>query len=212
MMIGLGLALPVLVYGYLIARFGTYWLPPVQRLSYLWDWEPLAALPALGVGALLAFIRDAGQLEKCERLLRWLLPITIPATAFLSANVAAWAAGLHPALYWIPAPLGQVLVMAWLIARAVIDGPSASSWGGRFLPALGAISYGVYVYHHPLRSFIDSYDPSWTLVAPRLLGVAATICIAGLSYRLFERPLRQFGRGLTGTGAILSPHRKTFSA
>src|SRR5262249_25262316 len=96
--------------------------------------------------------------------------------------------------YWVPAPLGEVLVMSWLIARAALDGPAGARWGGRWLPALGVISYGIYVYHQPIRSFVDTYDPTWTLVTPRVIGVAVTIGVAWLSYYCMELPLRRIGR------------------
>jgi peptidoglycan/LPS O-acetylase OafA/YrhL len=188
------LLLAAAVYGFLIGTFGPYWLPPVERLSRLWEWAPAAVVPAICAGALLAFAGKAGLLERTERMLRWLMPLTISMTLFLSSTVASTAALLHPALYWVPAPLGEVLVMSWLIARAALDGPSGSSWGGRWLPALGVISYGIYVYHQPIRSFIDIYDPTWTLITPRVIGVAATIGVAWLSYYCMELPLRRLGR------------------
>jgi hypothetical protein len=40
-------------------------------------------------------------------------------------------------------------------------------WGGRILPALGVMSFGIYVYHLPIRGLIDWIDPSWTVVRLR---------------------------------------------
>lgn len=198
------LLLAATVYGFLIAAFGPYWLPPIEQLSRLWEWAPVAVIPAICAGALLAFAANTGLLARTERVLRWLLLLTVPMTLFLSSTLASYAALLHPALYWVPAPVGEVLVMSWLIARAALDGPSGASWGGRWLPALGVISYGIYVYHQPIRSFVDTYDPTWTLITPRVIGVAATIGLAWLSYTCMELPLRRIGRGIASRpGAMM---------
>lgn len=103
-------------------------------------------------------------------------------------------------VYWVAAPIGQGLLMAWLIARAVVDGPNGSSWSGRWLPGRGTISYGIYVYHVPIRSYVDKYDPTWTQLMPRIVGVVITIAVVWLSYRLMKAALRRIGRELAGNG------------
>lgn len=158
-------------------------------------WTPFASLPALCIGALVSLAQSSLRLREAERVLRWLLPFTVPTLAFLSLNLAMMAATISPAITLFT-PLGQILVMAWLIARAALDGPEGSSWGGPVLPWLGAISYGLYVYHLPIRYFVDRLDPEWDSLATRIIGVAATILIAWLSYKFMESPLRQLGRNV----------------
>jgi peptidoglycan/LPS O-acetylase OafA/YrhL len=60
---------------------------------------------------------------------------------------------------------------------------------------LGRISYGVYLWHWPLFTFVtaDATGLSrWPLLAARL---AATVAVAVLSYHLIERPIRHGGLG-----------------
>ena len=58
------------------------------------------------------------------------------------------------------------------------------------LVALGAISYGVYLYHWPIFLLVERHGPSNHVVGVRI-AVAITIVAAAGSYRLIEYPIRR---------------------
>lgn len=198
----LPVAVVVTVFAIYAYTFASYqWFPSIAMPNRLRAWSLVSHAPALLIGALIAIAQHRGRIVQAERTLRWLLPITAPTMLLLSYDLADIVGGWHPFLNFPLRPLGQVLFMAWLIAKAVSDGPFASSWGGKVLPWIGGISYGIYVYHLPIRSVVDKLDPMLTSWMIRSGGVAVTILIAWLSYRLMEKPLREIGRGLAQRGS-----------
>jgi peptidoglycan/LPS O-acetylase OafA/YrhL len=79
-----------------------------------------------------------------------------------------------------------------VIAAAVHPrrGPIARALSWRPLCALGAISYGVYLYHWPIDVYLDRARVGvggWSLFA---IQTAVTITIATASYRWIEQPIR----------------------
>lgn len=177
-----------------IGIMAPHWAPRWPMPAAFWDRALLVHASTLCGGALLAMAQHTGYMRQTERALRWLLPLTIPNALTISMDVWTWVGTNYPLLSWPGRPVLMLLLMLWLIARAVTDGPDGSSWGGRWLPWLGTISYGLYVYHLPLRYLADRYDPmQWT---PRIACVALTILVSWLSYHYFEDPLRRIGRRL----------------
>ncbi|HEY2793854.1 MAG TPA: acyltransferase family protein [Micromonosporaceae bacterium] len=87
------------------------------------------------------------------------------------------------------------LATAMLIAHVIV---SPSSPTARFLAlpplvGLGRISYGVYLWHWPLFTFVNADNTGlsrWPLLAVRLLG---TLAVAITSYYLIEQPIRKGG-------------------
>ncbi|MFI6074218.1 acyltransferase family protein [Actinoplanes sp. NPDC051343] len=73
---------------------------------------------------------------------------------------------------------------------------------------LGRISYGVYLWHWPLFTFVNADDTGlsrWPLLAVRLAG---TLAVAVVSYHLIEQPIRHGGLrrplALTATAAAFT--------
>lgn len=191
-----------LAYVYLAFRH-----PSIMMPAQLLDWSPVVHAPALLVGALLALVTDRRDIADVERALRWLLPVTAPCMLLISFDIASLLQSTASFVIWPIRPLGQALFMAWLIAKAVSDGPDASTWGGRVLPALGTISYGIYVYHLPILGLIEEYGVLASMIG-RLVAVGGVIVVASASYVLMEKPLRRWGRGLAGDRAphVSQPH------
>jgi peptidoglycan/LPS O-acetylase OafA/YrhL len=88
--------------------------------------------------------------------------------------------------------LAVALCTAAVIAAVLQEGsPLARLLGLRPIVVLGLISYGAYLYHWPLFLLLTA---SWTglpdggVLAVRL---TATLALAGLSYRLLEKPVRR---------------------
>jgi peptidoglycan/LPS O-acetylase OafA/YrhL len=157
-------------------------------------WMPISYAPALCGGALLAMAYHRGRLRAVYKVLTYLLPVSVALLPFMSDELMAHLLG--PFGDYTVRQLFLVPIGCLLITRAVLDGAGSSSWGGRILPAVGKISYGIYVFHLPVRWYVDRYDPSWTLIWPRVVGVAVTVLLAWASWRWFETPLRNFGRRL----------------
>jgi peptidoglycan/LPS O-acetylase OafA/YrhL len=92
------------------------------------------------------------------------------------------------------------VLSAALIAAILHPGPARSLLSTRGLRWLGAVSYGVYLFHWPIFLWLTperTHLSIWPLFGLR---VAVTLTIADLSYRLLEQPIRKglnpFGRPL----------------
>lgn len=101
-------------------------------------------------------------------------------------------APLWPAGRDVRMAMVAVLVAAVLVVCAGHDGVAHRALSARPLPQIGAISYGLYLYHVPLLDLVDRL-PSRRAVelavyAPVLLAVAWA------SHRFIETPIRQWGR------------------
>jgi peptidoglycan/LPS O-acetylase OafA/YrhL len=78
------------------------------------------------------------------------------------------------------------LTMVGLASTVLVAAAATSEWfTWRPLVALGAISYGVYLWHWPVMYIGGEYLPS---VPMALVFTVVTISIAGLSYRYVELP------------------------
>jgi hypothetical protein len=86
---------------------------------------------------------------------------------------------------------GYALMSCLFIVAAVRKGPVRSLLSMRWLCALGAISYGVYLFHWPIYLWLTprrtGLDP-WPLFALRL---GVTLVLAIVSARLIEMPIRR---------------------
>jgi peptidoglycan/LPS O-acetylase OafA/YrhL len=98
------------------------------------------------------------------------------------------------------------LAGAALIAAAVHPqrGPLARLLALAPLRELGAISYGVYLWHWPVYLVLDSARTGLSGVALFGVRVVATIAIALASYRLLEQPIRR-GAGTPRRWAFIAP-------
>lgn len=111
----------------------------------------------------------------------------------LAASVGAWAAlgyalALHALLPGIPEPgqtaVGEPRKTFWRVALQ------------RLGLALGAMSYGVYLFHNAAPMVLQRAWPSLQGAGLVLSSVALTFVAAALAHRLVESPLRSFGREL----------------
>lgn len=175
-----GMVIAAVAYKYFAFSHGRY---PVAGMSLV------ACADALAIGALTAIACKQIGVVRVERALRWALPVTVSA-------LILYVFSPSPVLYAFTG-VGAFTFFAGLIVLAVKDGPNANSWGGEWLPFLGAISYGVYVYHFMVLGLLHMSglpDPTWLF---RTIAAIVTILAAWLSYRFFEEPLRRYGRQMT---------------
>ncbi|MHC9294918.1 acyltransferase family protein [Mycobacterium sp. LTG2003] len=168
----------------------------LNRVYFGTDTRAQALLVGAAAAALL--VRDWSALTVSGTLIRtrwrrwiaWLLPI--PGIAVLAA-AAHFATGdvsdfRHGLL--IAVALGAVLVVAPVALDQ--DGYVARALACRPLVALGAISYGVYLWHWPIFLILNGERTgltSWSLLALRC---AATIAVSWLSWWLIEQPVRRW--------------------
>jgi peptidoglycan/LPS O-acetylase OafA/YrhL len=72
------------------------------------------------------------------------------------------------------------------------DGPVARALAWRPLVRLGAISYGIYLWHWPIFLALSGERTGWSGWSLFVLRCAATVVVAAVSWRLLEQPIRQW--------------------
>ncbi len=101
--------------------------------------------------------------------------------------------------------LASFTVAALVVIASVTGGPPgrlARSVSAPPLVALGAISYGVYLWHWPVIVYLTADRAHVEGVALDILQVAVTLAAALVSYRLIEQPIRR--GALRGRAAALA--------
>lgn len=170
-------------------------------------WATPARLGEILVGALLA-----GLLQGVRRdgrvLPRWLWLVAPAALVAIGWAAVTWPAGRGPAYEgWFPV---FALASAGLVLGLQVDGPARWALSRRPLVALGAISYGVYLFHWPIYAVLDEQRVGGGRTPLFALRIAVTLVVATASYLLVERPVRRARwtvrpvstRALAGCGAL----------
>jgi peptidoglycan/LPS O-acetylase OafA/YrhL len=89
------------------------------------------------------------------------------------------------------------LLYGWVVSAASVGVPGSI---GTFLQSrplvwVGRISYAIYVFHvfiwHLSRNIVPE---SWGWWAPRIITIALTLAVAGLSWRIYEGPINGLKR------------------
>jgi peptidoglycan/LPS O-acetylase OafA/YrhL len=147
------------------------------------------------IGALLAMALRTDSLR--ARSEQW-APRLAPLAALLIVAAVLLAPGPETSRFlYDGGSVGFALCVAVVIAAVMAPNPT---WLTRLLAVaplvwLGRISYGVYLWHVPVRAMLSNEETGlggpWLLLAR----VFATLAIAALSYFLVEMPIR---RGLVG--------------
>ena len=142
------------------------------------------------VGALLALVlvRPDGTLAlraRATSVVRWLAPLGLGAMLVLSAttrNGDAWLyrGGLS----------AFSLVSALVIVGCLVTGPVRAVLAWRPLRAIGAISYGLYLYHWPVFVVLTHGRTGLGQPALTTLRLAVTLVLATSSARWLEQPIR----------------------
>jgi peptidoglycan/LPS O-acetylase OafA/YrhL len=187
-----------------LALVATTSLPFVVDRSQDWLYYATPArAPELLVGVLAAALLSGrwGASTAPSAASRWAAGVV--ALAASGAMVAAWVTtGQGDAwLYRGGFFAFSLLSLALLLAVRVPGHPIAQVLSLPAVRHLGAISYGVYLFHWPLFLWLDGARTGlegWALFAVRL---AVTLAVAELSFRFIERPVRATGR-LVPTGPL----------
>ena len=161
-----------------------------SRVYYGTDTRAQALLVGAAFAALTAGRQPALRLDRLRR--PWILQAagSLGAAVVLVMIVRVDSAG---AFLYRGGFLIAALAAAALVAAASVDGAVSSVLSLRPLRAIGAISYGLYLWHWPIDVALDANRTGlsgWTLFAVRL---AATFAIATLSYFVVELPIRRKG-------------------
>jgi peptidoglycan/LPS O-acetylase OafA/YrhL len=176
-----------------------YW-PFTGTPSLARDLLPPASMDALVAGALLALHR-----QRSQTLPRWMSQSSAP--LFVASAIFMWLkpVSMPPVLAWMNW-IG--LEVAPLIPLATLVGYCSSGLRGTLggllklppMTAIGRMSYGVYLYHSIVLYFIVSAQP-WIPINVSEQGfgrfavtTAATLVLASISWRMFEKPLNQLKR------------------
>ena len=150
-------------------RDAAYWATPARAAEIL-------------IGALLAVALRDGKVTPR----RWMAPASLLAVALIAVLLpAAGGPAYHGAF-----PL-LAIASCGLVLGVQMPGPVTRALSFKPLIALGAISYGVYLYHFPIFVFLSVARvgrSGWVLLAARL---AVTLVFAIASYWLVERPIRR---------------------
>jgi peptidoglycan/LPS O-acetylase OafA/YrhL len=182
----------------------TILIGPLSRLLLLhigrgvaYEVMTTSCLDTLGAGALLAFLREDGNLppSAMRRIGNWWLGAGIVILALIALPALALRA-YTPAKVLLDT--AYLSIFAWLVARAA-DG--FSGWIKRLLELkplvyLGTISYGVYVYHYFVPVVSEGLSPSHNGMNLFLYVTLVTIAVATVSWFLFEKPLNDLKRYL----------------
>ena len=119
---------------------------------------------------------------------RWTRRAAFPALGLIALAVVFFPSASGPAYEgWLPA-LSVVTVV--LLLGLQHEGGLRTGLAVRPLVALGAISYGVYLFHWPIFTLVD--EARLGVGGPALLAarLGLTLAVAIASYHLLERPVR----------------------
>jgi peptidoglycan/LPS O-acetylase OafA/YrhL len=146
-------------------------------------WSTFARLPEILVGASVAAVLRVRTPSRSS----W-SSVAVVALAVIVVASCTWPSASGPAYTgWLPV---FALASAALVVGLQVPGPLRSALSLRPLVWLGAISYGVYLYHWPV--FVLLRERGWELSRPPglIVALSITIGLAVLSYRIVEQPIR----------------------
>jgi peptidoglycan/LPS O-acetylase OafA/YrhL len=160
-------------------------------------WATPARLGEILAGALLAVVLHARRSGRpLHPALCWLAPAGAAVILFAATS---WPAATGPAYEgWLPV---FALATVALITGLQVPGGLTLLLAWPPLVALGAISYGVYLFHWPVYVVVDADRTHLPTLLLFVLRVALTLGLAALSYRFLERPIRSARPPLRLVGA-----------
>ncbi len=154
----------------------------------------LARAPELLGGCLLAFAlhrRGPVRGQRNRIALAGASGVAVLALGWMWTHVTAGDPALFHGLLVLHAALVSVVILAAVQPRA----PVQRAFSVEPLLALGAISYGVYLFHWPIFLWLDAGVVHADGMALFLVRVVATLVVSLASYRLLEQPVRRLRFG-----------------
>lgn len=162
---------------------------------------PVSCLDSLGLGAMLAVLRD--EQRGMSRGFEWAcLIIGLPLWIAFRAGVVARLT--MPEAIWTLESTCASLVFTWLIGRAAdgFRGPFGHVLSFGPIVYLGTISYGLYVIHLPLIYWKYLWKTDARLLQDIMYWIPSrflfllfiTVCVASVSWWFYERPINSLKR------------------
>ncbi len=163
---------------------------------------PILCVDALGIGGLIALLhqnRSAFEALKTKRIVLSLAIIGAVITVAAMSDV--WLKGAKSPLYSALLHTGFAIASGGLLLGAV---KGYTGFLGRFLSFrplcfLGTVSYGCYLYHLAVHSWVEGFlgaaETDFGLVSLVLiftLKVLLTLIVASISWFCFEKPMNGF--------------------
>ncbi len=161
-------------------------------------------LVELLAGGLLAVLLHRRPLERLSGEARQALDVA--GVVVLLLGLGVWAVadqadrGLYPIGLWAHA-LGAAVVVAAVRAGGV----TARTLAVRPLQVIGRMSYGIYLYHWPIFTWLTPERSGWPAPAVHATRLALTFALAAVSLRLLEDPIRRRRGLLRGSRPWLAP-------
>ncbi|HLI94187.1 MAG TPA: acyltransferase [Puia sp.] len=157
---------------------------------------PFSCMTTLGAGALLAYIK-LRRGEAFRKFARYTLPVTVAA----AASLVFWKRFNFITLHLVVAVMAFSLIWYAITSRSRVFNTVFSNPVTSYL---GKISYGIYLYHHPIPWLVRSLNGTETAVVRHLPvflpafrngyailaeNLAVLLIVASLSWFLIEKPL-----------------------
>ena len=163
-----------------------------------------AHMDALGAGALLAMMEEAGWVTR--RTMAGLSALSAVCAAWLIGSLLGWLSVPSDQMFRVGAPLAMVVILMTLVAtlRAGVRGPVGVVLDHPVPRYIGKISYGIYLLHMFVLAFAIQYLarilPNEVLQPGAMRFVAftlATFALAAASWHFFEGPVNQLKKHVT---------------
>jgi peptidoglycan/LPS O-acetylase OafA/YrhL len=135
-------------------------------------------------GVLAAFALNSQRVY--ELFARWLGRAWMPAG--LGAAIALWV-GAHPMQTQSSWDAQLLYLLMTLTLAALVIRSATPVVGSRFMIHIGRISYGIYLLHMFIISFVKKLPGGTSPILCFLLSACAVIIVASLVYRHFEYPI-----------------------
>ena len=184
------LAVAILASTVWAAHIGVGTIADHARVYYGTDTRMAAIL----VGVALAFIMASGW-----RPPKWLILVGGP-LATLIVLMMVWFVSPRSAFMFEHGGMLVFTLIAAVVCIAVMDGRSRLLQGFFTLPPLvwcGVRIYGIYLWHWPIKLWLERYAPTWSIFMIIVVGVVLTLGVAWFSFKYVEEPIMR--RGMRAT-------------
>jgi peptidoglycan/LPS O-acetylase OafA/YrhL len=109
---------------------------------------------------------------------------------------------LYYGLYTLIA-LCVVAILAHLLVSP--QGRMARLLSWKPLVQLGAVSYGIYLWHNPVFHLVSTGSVGWLNWPVQLIRLVATAVLVALSYRYIEKPALHLKERFSGSAPVVPP-------
>lgn len=155
-----------------------------DRLYYGTDARAAELLVGVVAAALVGTRVMSGGVQ-LGRISRWL-----PVGALVGIVWLAYASSTNSPWVYAGFLSAFALVSLVCVVGAIVPGPLRTLLSVPPLVAIGKLSYGLYLFHWPIFTWMDSERLGFGGVGLFALRLAATTAVTGISYRLIEKPIR----------------------